>query len=369
MLQPASKITCEVDRSLAAQAQRALAAAGIGLAQVHSRRSVVLRERAALRFLPPTMGLEEDPVEVFELYVPRSQARDVLLACARELRLFAPGRGAIYAEQVQRVGPMALDSRPGHGDGAGQDAERLSPLALINCVVQRGHGNDIARRALELGTLVPTVNFGVGTGVRDRIGLLRIAIPAEKEVVSLLVEPEDRDETMAALVDAGRLDQPGRGFIAAYPVEFGVGNPRVFRGPQRHRATMEQVISAIDELKAGSHWRSRSREAAAPQAKRCYLAGLLNVTLDCNEGWAGELAAAAMAAGAGGATITKAKRFSPTGEPLTASPARELIDFGLAPDRLERLLAALRERGAFEADVACAMETKPLPLALTYLAE
>jgi len=326
MLLPASKITCEVDRSLAAEAERALAAAGIGLAQVHSRRSVVLRERAALRFLPPTTGLDEDPVEVFELYVPRSRSRGVLLACARELRLFAPGRGAIYAEQVQRVGPMGPDPRAGNagGDGAGQGAERLSPLALINCVVQRGHGNDIARRALELGTLVPTVNFGVGTGVRDRIGLLRIAIPAEKEVVSLLVEPEERDETMAALVDAGRLDQPGRGFIAAYPVEFGVGNPRVFRGPQRHRATMEQVISAIDELKAGSHWRSRSREAAASQAKRRYLAGLLNVTLDCNEGRAGELAAAAMAAGAGGATITKAKRFSPAGQPLAASPAREL---------------------------------------------
>ena len=365
---PATKVTCEVDRGLAAEVHAALAAAGIRQAHAHSRRSVVLRERAVLPWLPPTTGVEEDPVEVFEFYVPPARARGVALACARALRLFAPGRGAIYAEEVRVLEATGLDLRDGDASGDAEAAgERLSPLVLVNCVVQRGHGNDIARRALELGTHVPTVNFGIGTGVRDRVGLLRIAIPAEKEVVSLLVEPDERDDTMAALIEAGRLDQPGRGFIAAYPVAFGVGNPRFFRGRQRHRATMEQVISAIDELKAGNGWRSRAGEAGAPGAKRRYLTGWLNVTLACNEGSARKLAAAAMAAGAGGATITKARLFSPTAQPLGASPAREVIDFGLAPKRLEALMARLEDEGAFGAQVAGALETKPLPLALTYL--
>ncbi len=364
----ATKITCEVDRGLAAQAEAVLAAAGIRQAQAHWRRSVVLRERARLPFLPPTTGLEEDPVEVYEFYVPRPRAHGIALASARALRLFAPGRGAIYAEEVQVLDATGLDLRDGGASGDDDVAgERLSPLVLVNCVVQRGHGNDIARRALELGTHVPTVNFGIGTGVRDRIGLLRIAIPAEKEVVSVLVEPDERDDTMAALIDAGRLDQPGRGFIAAYPVAFGVGNPRFSRGRQRHRATMEQVISAIDELKAGSGWRARAGEAGAPRSKRRYLTGWLTVTLACNEGRAQQLATAAMAAGAGGATITKAKLFSPSGQPLGASPAREVIDFGGAPERLEALTARLQDEGAFGAEVAGVLETKPLPLALTYL--
>ena len=72
---PAARITCEVDKSLSAQALSALGAMHFELVQVHPRRAVVLSERAALPFLPPTTRLEEDPVEVYEVYLPRAQAR------------------------------------------------------------------------------------------------------------------------------------------------------------------------------------------------------------------------------------------------------------------------------------------------------
>lgn len=368
---PAAKITCEIDKSLARQAQAVLQAMRADQAQVHARRTVVLRERAALPFLPPTTRLEEDPVELYEIYVPRAQARGAVLTWARELRLFTPGRGAVYAEDVELLDPAGLDVRnddlaaPAADDRPG---ERLAPLVLVNCVVQRGHGNEIARCALEMGANVPSVNFGLGTGVRDRLGLLRIAIPAEKEIVSLLVDPLDQELTLDALIKAGRLDQPGRGFIGAYPVPFGIANPRSFRGRQQHSATMDQVISAIDELKSGSDWRRRSGAAdAAPAVARHWLTGLVNVTLNCSEGNADRLAAVAITAGAGGATISKAKLFSPRGRDLAASPAREVVDFGLAPARFDALLQALQNGGAFGNEVACFIETKALASAFTYV--
>lgn len=368
----ATKITCEVDKTLAPQVQAALVALRVDYAQAHVRRSVVLRERAALPFLPPTTRLEEDPVEVYEIYLPRAQARSALLAWARELHLFAPGRGAIYAEDVEILGPPGLDfcSRDAaRFDAVVQPGERLVPQTLINCVVQRGRGNAIARSALATGSNVPTVNFGIGTGVRDRLGLLRIAIPAEKEIVSLLVDPHDRDPILHALIAAGRLDQPGRGFIGAYPVAFGVANPKSFRGRQRHSATMDQVISAIDELKSGTEWRHRSGAGdAAPRTQRRWLTDLVNVTLNCNEGSADRLLAAALGVGAGGATISKTKLVSPTGKEIAASPAREVIDLGLGPERIDTLLRALRDGGAFGAKTACIVETKPLPIAYTYVA-
>jgi hypothetical protein len=369
----AAKITCEVDKSLAAQAQSVLPDIGVDQVLVHPRRAVVLRERAPLPFLPLTTRLEEDPLEVCEIYVPPAQARSVVLRWARELRLFTPGRGAIYAEEVDLISPPAIDCRNPRvalPEDAERPGERLPGLVLVNCVVQRGHGNEIARCALETGSNVPTVNFGTGTGVRDRLGLLRIAIPAEKEIVSLLVEPGEQEGTLDALISAGRLDQPGRGFIAAYPVAFGVANPKSFRGQQRHSATMDQVIAAIDDLKGGTEWRQRSGAAqGAPRPVRRWLTHLLNVTLNCNEGQAGRLVAVAIAAGAGGATITKSKLLSPTGKAHAASPAREVIDLGIAPEKLDSLVAALREAGAFDAEAACIVETKPLPTAFTYIAE
>jgi hypothetical protein len=332
---------------------------------------VALRERVPLPFLPPTTRLEEDPARVFEIYLPMDRAHSILLMWARELRLFTPGRGSIYAEEVEILNPPGLDlcnaNLVGHETGE-QPGERLSPLSLVNCVVQRGRGNGIARFALETGAHVPSIGFGVGTGVRDRLGLLRIAIPAEKEIVSLLVDAHDQDETMETLIDAGRLDQPGRGFIGAYPARFGLANLKSIRGRQRHGATMDQIISAIDELKAGAEWRRRSGEGhRAPRTNRRWLKRLVNVALNCNEGSSDRLASAAMAAGAGGATISKTKLFSPSGRDVAASPAREIIDFGIGPEQVDSLIQALIESDAFGNETACFVETKPLPKALTYV--
>lgn len=367
----AARITCEVEKSLSSRAEAALAPFGIDHAQVHSRRTLVLAERSPLPFLPPTARLEEDPAEVFEIWVPRERARGIVLAWARELQLFTPGRGAIFAEEVEMLSPPGVDfcnRAATAADGAERAGERLSPLSLINCVVQRGLANDLGRRALEAGAHVPSVNFGIGMGVRNRLGLLRVAIPAEKETISLLVDEQDRDETLEILVAAGRLDQPGRGFLAAYPVPFGVGNSKSVRGPQRYSATLDQVISAVDDLKSGTEWRRRSGvdPTVLRRSKNC-LTDRVNVTLVCNEGNAEALATAAMGAGAGGATISKARHISPTGRNLATSPGREVIDLAIAPDRLDALVAAFSEARAFGADAAGLLEIKPLPIAFTYL--
>ena len=371
-LTPAARITCEVDKSLSARALGALDTLGLALAQVHARRAVALSERAALPFLPPTLRVEEDPLEVFEVYLPRVQAHAAVQAWARALGLFTPGRGAVYAEDVELLNPPGIDfgaTSVAAPEAEQQPGERLSNLVLINCVVQRGYGNGLARCAIESGSNLPSINFGTGTGVRDRLGLLRIAIPAEKEIVSLLIDPHDAPAMLNVLIDAGRLDLAGRGFIGAYPVRVGVANPRSSRGLQRHSASMDQVIAALDELKAGTRWRQRAGvDEAGPRRPRHWLTGLVNVTLNCNEGNAERLVATAMGAGAGGATITKARLFSPRGGEFSASPAREIVDLGIGPEKLDQLVEALRGAGAFEAETACLVETKPLPTAFTYVA-
>lgn len=371
-MMPATKITCEVAQGLAGAAEAALAAQGVDTALLHSRRCVVLHERAVLPFLPPTTGLDEDPAAVFEVYVPRDRARGALLAWARALQLFGPGRGTVYAEDVEILDPDGLDfgnTRLPAADDTLQRGERLPPLSLINCVVQRGRGNAIARCALEIGGSVPSVNFGVGTGVRDRLGLLRVAIPADKEIVSLVVDAQEQQAFLDALIDAGRLDQPGRGFIAAYPVAFGVPNRRAFRGPQHHSATMDQVIAAIDHLAAGTDWRRRpgTPDASPPSARRGLL-GLVNLTLSCSEGSAEPVLATAMRSGAGGATTSRVRRIAPGGKVAGGIPGRESIDLGLPANRVAGMIQALRDSGAFGTEVACFVEAKPLAVAFTYMA-
>ena len=366
-----AKVTCEVYKSLAPLAIASLRKQNIEHVHAHSRRAVVLREQSTFSFLPTITGLDEDPAEVLEFYLPWSQAEQVLKTVVREVNLSAPGRGSIYAEEVQLRNPEGVDFINSNVtlSGDAQPELILTELASINCVVQRGQGNEIARHALEAGTNVPAISFGLGTGLRNKLGLIRVTIPAEKELVNVIVHAQDRDEIMNALIQAGRLDQPGNGFIGASPVGFGVLNPKTFRGKQRYSASMEQVITAIDQLKTGTEWRKKtvSLQRSDVYLKKSFLHDLLNMTLICNEGKSSDIVNAAISAGAGGATISKIKYSTMTASKHAVSPAREAISMGVSPKSVEAIIHAIEAAGAFGSDTACIVETKPLPLACTYL--
>ncbi|NWG76580.1 MAG: hypothetical protein HXY24_18585, partial [Rubrivivax sp.] len=44
-----------------------------------------------------------------------------------------------------------------------------------------------------------------------------------------------------------------------------------------------------------------------------------------------------------------------------------VVDFGLAPERVGALVDALHADGAFGDEVACLVETKPLPKSFTFV--
>lgn len=95
----------------------------------------------------------------------------------------------------------------------------MSPRAfLITCVVQRGKGESIANAAIEAGAGGATTHFARGTGMRERLGLLGLAIVPEKEVVLILCKEESRSAIFKAVEKAGKLDVPGMGIAYITPV-------------------------------------------------------------------------------------------------------------------------------------------------------
>jgi nitrogen regulatory protein P-II 1 len=89
---------------------------------------------------------------------------------------------------------------------------------LITCIVQRGKADDAVQAALKAGAPAATMSFGRGTGVRERLGLLKIAISPEKEIIEVVVPSDLAAGVFDALVDAARLRTPGMGFIYMSPV-------------------------------------------------------------------------------------------------------------------------------------------------------
>ncbi|MEY2677811.1 MAG: hypothetical protein RLZ00_503, partial [Pseudomonadota bacterium] len=56
----------------------------------------------------------------------------------------------------------------------------LTEVANITCVVQKGMADTINQALLDVGVQGTTVHYGVGTGVRERMGILGIAVDVER---------------------------------------------------------------------------------------------------------------------------------------------------------------------------------------------
>jgi nitrogen regulatory protein P-II 1 len=100
------------------------------------------------------------------------------------------------------------------------DITDLTDVFLLTCVVQSGLSDVILKAARHVGATADAINYRArGTGVRERLGILGIAVEAEKEVISILVSSEQRDLVYDTIYRAADLNVPGRGFICLTAVE------------------------------------------------------------------------------------------------------------------------------------------------------
>jgi len=97
------------------------------------------------------------------------------------------------------------------------------PLQVITAVVPHGRGNDVARAAVEAGAQAVTITHGRGTGVRERLKFLGVAIHPEKEVLFTVVPAGIADRVFDAVFKAGRIGEPGMGFIFVQEVRRASG--------------------------------------------------------------------------------------------------------------------------------------------------
>jgi hypothetical protein len=75
------------------------------------------------------------------------------------------------------------------------------------------------KAARDIGASGGIVHLARGTGVRERLGLLGIAVEAEKEVVSIVVAADHQDLIAEAIYHAGELHVPGGGYLYITPLD------------------------------------------------------------------------------------------------------------------------------------------------------
>ncbi|HLA79858.1 MAG TPA: P-II family nitrogen regulator [Vicinamibacteria bacterium] len=95
----------------------------------------------------------------------------------------------------------------------------LTDVALITCIVQKGLAEQMVDAAREAGAQGATVYYARGSGVRERLGILGIAVEVEKEVINIVVARDQVDRVFDKIYLAGHLDTPGMGFIFVTPLD------------------------------------------------------------------------------------------------------------------------------------------------------
>jgi len=96
----------------------------------------------------------------------------------------------------------------------------LTDVSLLTCVVQSGFSKVILKAARDVGARLGVISHHArGIGARERLGILGVAVEADKEVISIMVSSEQRDLVYETLYRAADLDVSGRGFIYITPLE------------------------------------------------------------------------------------------------------------------------------------------------------
>lgn len=256
-----SRITCIVNQLLSDKVSELLQKLGV---RVYIENGRVVREIIKPRpfNLPGEfVKLQDTSVDVFRFTVPRENSRAVMNCLIDQAELDVPGRGSVFSQDLMEfsneppsVNLEFLSDTSKHN----YNELMLHKLSYVICVLSEpGSSEMLSKAALDLGICVPLVTYGSGNDIRDQLGLIRITISAEKEVVHLVTPEQDSESIIRMLIEMGHLDRPGRGFIYQTPVSVGLLDTWLKIGRQKYAASIEQIIAAIDQLKSGTGWRKR----------------------------------------------------------------------------------------------------------------
>jgi nitrogen regulatory protein PII len=325
-------------------------------------RSVVLNESRGLMSIFRSSDLLNDPVEVLHFYLPLEHETLVMKSIIKVCRLDVPGRGSVYSRHLllhsgraeEILSQIKVDCLPAANELEGVIV--YSNLSQIHCTMSKGLVDEVARLLLHLG-IVPMITNAAGTGLRDQLGILRITIPKEKELLSVVVGQQESQNIMDKLISWGKLDRPGRGFIWQVPVEKGVINFKTSHKIIGQAASAEQIIAAIDSLKGSFSWRQGSTGPNL-QNKRNYYKGV-ELLMQVKEGTSLTIAKEMIKLGISGATVQSLRTLSSDSDKENIVVPQEIVRVVVTDEQAKKVMDyAFKEKSLIDIHTFCLKVTR-----------
>ena len=280
------------------------------------------------------------------------------------------GSGAVFSmscndAHISSSFPSSISSETNNSENTSAQEN----LEAICCICEKGVAEDIAKAALHCGAPGPTITYGEGGGIRDKIPLLRITKGPEKEFVWCVVDKADADDVFGNMARAGKITEPGRGFMYSIPVHSGLINVSSTISSSAHGANMEQIISALDDLKGNKDWRTSVDSVKSKALKSTFLENLVGLYCIVPRDFYGEVYDAILDSGAPGVSTNFGVMIDADASDSEQRQNEEwaLVYTSVGPNNVGSL------RSSVEATInnlgidSYAFYTLPIPKALTYL--
>ncbi|NLX62271.1 MAG: P-II family nitrogen regulator [Tissierellia bacterium] len=96
-------------------------------------------------------------------------------------------------------------------------------MRCIVAIVERGKADKVVNAAKKAGASGATIFYARGTGQTEAKKFFNLHIESSKEIIIILTEVSKKEEIMKAMVEAGRLKEPGTGIVFSVKVSDLIG--------------------------------------------------------------------------------------------------------------------------------------------------
>jgi len=369
-------VTAILPRQSAGVVTQEVLSSGAAHAMTMSARGTLMQQHWYESLLPAISPEQE----ILHFIVPGEEADRLMeqIVIVGKLQLY--GAGAIFATHCDEL--VCADDYPLWTAGVYRfesesfDIKFKRDLTALVHTTDRGAAEPIARAAIKAGAQGANITYVRGYGLRDRLGLLRITKKHEKELITVVVDEFDLEAVFQAMAQAGRVEQPGRGFIYQLPASKGLTNLASVFQAKKHSVSIQQMVCAIDSLQGGTQWRAkqllvhdpRAREFAASSRGVSRDLTLLNVVSQRKD--SETLLKLFLEQGVSGASISN-WRFADANSAQTQGGLRINREFGCVmlvtpPQKVEQLLDVFRDTVAAREMKSTCCFTHRVPLVKTF---
>ena len=162
------------------------------------------------------LRINEIRKEIVTMIADRKLASAALRGINEDMAFEKPHHGIAFSYPITQLEP---DGNPGDTDKIiSEERAPMDSYSAIYVIVDKGKAEEVIAAANHAGARGGTIVNARGSGIHEAQKFFSIEIEPEKEKVFIIARDEKKDDIIASVRTALKIDEPGNGVIYVLPI-------------------------------------------------------------------------------------------------------------------------------------------------------